>query len=121
MIAGERNITIDQGADWIAFLQCLDADGNNSDLTGYTAVNAYIGSKYRDTNAVTIISSYLTTSNTTSATGTTSGRIRLFIDDAVTSALSWGSGKWEVDVVEPSGNTVRLFRGKITIRPEVSV
>jgi len=47
------------------------------------------------------------------------GVIYLFIDDAVSSAISWAKGYYEIDVTEPSGNKVRILRGTLTIRPEI--
>ena len=119
MLAGALNITIDQGADWVAYLTCVDSTETLSDLTGYINASALIGKEYGDVNAITVVADFVDENDNIVSVGTDTGVIRVFIDDAISSAITWSSGVYEINVEEPSGNKVRLLRGSLTIRPQV--
>lgn len=48
------------------------------------------------------------------------GKLILHLPPAATTAISWESGVWDLEVVHPNGDVTRLAQGSISVSPEVT-
>jgi hypothetical protein len=119
-IAGTKNIIADQGADWRRDWILTDATGATCDLSGYTDVSAYCGSKHGDTAAIEMTCAFVDEDNPESLNGDTSGTIRVELTDTQTAAIDWQHGYYDVWLTEPSGDRIRIIQGQMTVRPKVT-
>lgn len=119
MSAGIQNVIVDQGADWRRDLTLTDKYDDACDLSGYTAASAYCGQTYNDANAIEISASFIDGDNEETVNGDDTGKIRLELTDAQTSAISWTRGYYDVYLTEPSGDRVRILQGQMMVRPKV--
>lgn len=85
------------------------------DLTGCTA-----RMQVRSSVDSPIVLLSLTTENGGIALGGTAGTIDLYVSAADTAAITWRSGVWDLEIVHPGGDVVRLAQGSISVSPEVT-
>jgi FlaG/FlaF family flagellin (archaellin) len=112
-LAATVNITIEQGAHFSLQILWKDASGDPVDLTGYTA-RMPVRAKSDDTLMLD-----LTTENSQIVLGGTDGTIDLDLDEDVTAALALKSGRHNLELIPPSGETRRLAQGDVKVSAEV--
>jgi hypothetical protein len=127
MAAAKYPFTIEQGVTTILEFQYKDADENPIDLTGYSG-RMQIKSDYAD-NAPTTYATFssslnpdntgLSFSGSNGTTPPTSGSIGLYISAATSSAFTFESAKYDLEIY--SGSLVtRLVEGTIKLSKEVT-
>lgn len=84
------------------------------DLTGYTA-----RMQARPTPSDSTIFLDLTTENGGITLGA-DGSIRLFVSSDETTAYTWKSGVFDLELIDATGTVTRLIQGAITVSPEVT-
>ena len=127
MAAGKYNFTIEQGVTTTLEFQYKDENSNPINLTGYSG-RMQIKSDYADnapTTYATISSSLYTDGTGLNFSGSngskppTSGSIGLFISAATSSAFTFETAKYDLEIY--SGSVVtRLVEGTIKISKEVT-
>ena len=127
MAAGKYHLIIEQGATLNLEIQYKDSTGAPVNLTGYSG-KMQIRSGYADSNPTT----YITLSSSLAADGTglnfsgsngttppTSGSIGIFISAASSSAFTFDTAKYDLEIM--SGNVVtRLLQGDVKLCKEVT-
>jgi len=127
MAAAKYPFTIEQGVTTILEFQYKDADENPIDLTGYSG-RMQIKSDYAD-NAPTTYATFssslnpdntgLSFSGSNGTTPPTSGSIGLYISAATSSAFTFETAKYDLEIY--SGSLVtRLVEGTIKLSKEVT-
>jgi hypothetical protein len=113
MLAGELNLTIEQGATFLLTLIYQDDTGAPANLSGYTGRMQLRASKTAANPALE-----LTTENGRISINGNAGQINLTISATDTAALS-GSGVYDLELV--NGEIVeRLVEGTYTVSAEVT-
>jgi hypothetical protein len=105
------NLYIDQGTDFSAVIDVVDANGDAVDLTGYT-VAAQIRKTYGSSSA--------TASFTATVSNAASGKITLTLTDTVTAAIDSGRYVYDVNVTSSGGTVTRVIEGQAVITPGVT-
>jgi hypothetical protein len=127
MAAGKYTFTIEQGSTVNFEIQYKDSSGNPVDLTGYNG-KMMIRSNFADNTPTT----YATLSSSLASDGTglnfsgsngstppTSGSIGIYISAASSSAFTFDTAKYDLEIY--SGNTAtRLLEGMIKLDKEVT-
>ena len=127
MAAGKYTFTIEQGSTVNFEIQYKDSSGNPVDLTGYNG-KMMIRSNYADNTPTT----YATLSSSLAADGTglnfsgsngttppTSGSIGIIISAASSSAFTFDTARYDLEIY--SGSTVtRLLEGQVKLSKEVT-
>lgn len=120
MPAGKYSLLIEQGATLNLSLAYKDSTNTAIDLTNYSG-KMQIKSDYADNNPTT----YLTLSSSLQADGTgivmggVSGTIGIYISSASSSALSFNSASYDLEIT--SGSVVtRLLQGPVFVSKEVT-
>ena len=108
-MATKVNIVIDQGTDFATTVNLTDADGNELDVSGYSAAGqirkSYTSSTATDfTMSLSAISSSLT----------------LSLNNSTTSAMTSGRYVYDIELTDPSGIVSRILEGQVTVTPEVT-
>jgi hypothetical protein len=122
MSAGKYSFVIEQGATVDFGIQYRDSNNNPVDLTNYSG-KMQIRSGYADSNPTT----YATLSSSLAADGTglnfsnaISGSIGVYISAASSSAFTFGSAYYDLEIT--SGSVVtRLIEGQIRLSQQVTV
>lgn len=109
MGAARYLIRIEQGATWKPVLTLRDTD-----LTGYTARMQIRA----DIDAADVLVE-LTTGDGITINGP-AGQITLLLDDTQTAALDWCDGVYDLELIDPDGNVMRLLKGPVEVDPEVT-
>ena len=127
MAAGKYSFTIEQGATLTLEVQYKDPSNNPIDLTGYHG-RMLIRSGYADGNPTTyaILSSSKWTDGTgldfqgsNGTTPTTSGSIGIYISAATSSAFTFDTARYDLEIY--TGSTVtRLLEGQVKLSKEVT-
>jgi hypothetical protein len=114
-MAGQYDITIDQGATWTLALTYKDGEGAVVDLSGYTAkmqIRPFARSSKvileRSTEAETIV------------LGGAAGTVSVTATAAETGALKPGVGVYDLELYSPIATTIRLLQGDVTISAGVT-
>jgi hypothetical protein len=107
--------TIYQGATFRKRLIWRDSASVPIDLTGCTA-RMHVRVKQSDPAPVLT----LTTENGRITLGGTAGTTDLYISDEDTTAITWASGVWDLEIEHPSGDVSRLAEGSIATSKEVT-
>lgn len=127
MAAGKYSFTIEQGSTLDFEIQYKDPNSLPVDLTGFSG-KMQIRSNFADNNPTT----YITLSSSLAADGTglnfsgsngstppTSGSIGIYISAASSSAFSFQTARYDLEIA--SGDTVtRILEGQITLSKEVT-
>jgi hypothetical protein len=132
MAAGKYSFTIEQGTTVDFEIQYKDSNGNPVNLTGYSG-RMMIRSNYANDNPTT----YLTLSSSRNPDGTglnfsgsngstppTSGSIGIYIAACTSSALTFTTAKYDLEIYSGSGAcpyTVRLLEGNISLSKQVTI
>ena len=104
------NIFIDQGADFSITVDVSDANGNQLNLTGYSAA-----AQMRKTYESSSISATFTTS-----IAAADGQVTLTLTDTVTTALSPGRYVYDLVVTDGSSISTRVVEGQAIVTPGVT-
>ena len=104
------NIFIDQGADFSITVDVSDANGNQLNLTGYTAA-----AQMRKTYESSSVSATFTTS-----IAAADGQVTLSLTDTVTTALSPGRYVYDLVVTDGSSLSTRVVEGQAIVTPGVT-
>tara|TARA_Y100000289_G_scaffold4533_1_gene4166 strand:+ start:90 stop:425 length:336 start_codon:yes stop_codon:yes gene_type:complete len=104
------NIFIDQGADFSITVDVSDANGNQLNLTGYTAA-----AQMRKTYESSSVSATFTTS-----IAAADGQVTLTLTDTVTTALSPGRYVYDLVVTDGSSISTRVVEGQAIVTPGVT-
>lgn len=127
MAAGKYHLIIEQGATLNLEIQYKDSAGTAIDLTGYSG-KMQIRSDYADNNPTT----YITLSSSLAVDGTglnfsgsngttppTSGSIGIYISAASSSAFTFDTARYDLEIT--SGSVVtRLLQGDVKLQKEVT-
>jgi hypothetical protein len=132
MAAGKYSFTIEQGTTVDFEIQYKDSNGNPVNLTGYSG-RMMIRSNYADDSPTT----YLTLSSSRNPDGTglnfsgsngstppTSGSIGVYIAACTSSALTFTTAKYDLEIYSGSGAcpyTVRLLEGNVSLSKQVTI
>ena len=104
------NLTVDQGSNFLAYVDVTDSSGNALDLNGYT-VAGQIRKTYSSLTAVSF-------SATVSAA--TAGTISLALTDTVTNAMKPGRYVYDVEILNSNGTRTRVLEGQVEVTPGVT-
>jgi hypothetical protein len=85
------------------------------DLTGYDA-----RMQIRPSHKSATILLSLTVSNGGITIDEPNGIIRLRIEDSVTTGLTWTQGVFDLEIIQPNGDVLRLIQGAVRTSPEVT-
>ena len=109
-------LKIIQGATFRKPLVWLAPDKTTPiDLTGCTARMQVRG----EVESPTVLLE-LTTENDGIVIDGPAGKLTLHLSPAATTAISWESGVWDLEVAHPNGDVTRLVQGSISVSPEVT-
>lgn len=111
-MAGNYDITIEQGATFSLPITWKDSVGALINLTGYTA-----RMKVKDSAGATVIS--LTEADGI-ALGGALGTITLSRSAALTTAYTFTRGTYDLELVSGAGVVTRLLEGQVVVKPEVT-
>ena len=104
------NLTVDQGSNFLAYVDVTDADGNALNLTGYT-VAGQIRKTYSSLTAVDFNASVNSAIN---------GTISLTLSDTVTNGIKAGRYVYDVEILSDSGSRTRVLEGQVEVTPGVT-
>lgn len=124
MIAGNYNITCEQGATFVRVIQIKEpdpADPTGSTYQAYDLENFTARMQVRRTHDSTTVQVELTTENNriTLEPGGEKGVVRLEMDDATTAALS-SDGVYDLEIISAGGFVNRVIQGTFTLSREVT-
>lgn len=127
MAAGKYSFVIEQGATTNFEIQYKDSNNNPVDLTGYSG-KMMIRSNYADQNPTTyaVLSSSLAVDGTglnfsgsNGNTPPTSGSIGIYISAASSSAFTFNTARYDLEIT--SGSVVtRILEGQVNLSQEVT-
>lgn len=109
------NLIINQGATFRYKFIWKDAKKRLIDVTGFTA-----RMQIRPTiDSLTVLAT-LDTESSGISLGATAGTVSLYLSSATTTAYTWTSGVYDLELISSSGEIFRLVGGTITVSPEVT-
>lgn len=114
-MAAVYRFTIDQGATFRRVLKWTTGDGNPVDLTGFSArmeIRSKVGGELLHS---------LRTSTGEITLGGTEGTIQLHIPADVSASWTWRTAVYDLELITPDGDVIRLIQGGIQINPEVTI
>ena len=114
-IAGIYNITMDQGAQWTLTVVYDNNNGTPIDLTGYTA-RMQIRNKLSDTTYLLD----MTTENGRIILNNSVKTIELKITATDTTAITWTSGVYSLELLSAGVVVSTLMNGTVTVKQEVT-
>lgn len=115
MSSSRHNFTIEQGATLMKPFIWKDSDGVPVDLTGYTAKMQVRQSPQSGTVLLE-----LSTSNGRITLGGAAGTITLALTAAITAAIAWRRGVYDIELTSGDGTVTRLLEGEIQVSKEVT-
>lgn len=124
MTAAYYPLLIEQGSTFDRTLTLYDdgsydliageATGEPIDLTGYSARMQI----RRNAHSADVL--FELTDGDGLTLGDDLGTIRILIDADTSSEWTWRSGEYDLELVQPSGDPIRLFQGDVKVSPEVT-
>lgn len=85
------------------------------DLTGYTA-----RMQIREEVTSTDVLATLTTENNGITLGGAAGTIVLYLSPTATADFDWESGVYDIEMIAPNDDVIRLVEGSVIVSPEVT-
>lgn len=113
--AATVTLIIEQGTDFFHIVSLTNADGSAFDLTGYDArmqIRATVES-------VTPLVSF-TVANSRIAINVLTGQITLSLTNTDTTAMTWRSGVYDLEIISGTGVVTRIMQGNATLSLEVT-
>jgi|TARA_R110000822_G_scaffold139754_3_gene277386 hypothetical protein len=104
------NLTVDQGSNFLAYVDVTDSSGNALDLNGYT-VAGQIRKTYSSLTAVSF---------SASVSNALGGTISLGLSDTVTNAMKPGRYVYDVEILNSNGTRTRVLEGQVEVTPGVT-
>ena len=104
------DLVINQGADFSVTFPVLDTGDQPQDLAGWSA-RAQVRDRDTDPEPLHDFADEL---------AVTESDIVLTVPAAVSSAWSWTHGRYDLELVSPSGGVTRLVEGAVIMRPEIT-
>lgn len=109
------NLVIEQGTDFSHIVGLTNSDGSVFNLTGY---DARMQIRSTVTTATTLYE--LTVSNGRIELNAIAGQLRLNIPSAVTAAMTWRSGVYDLEIISGTSIVTRIMQGNATLSLEVT-
>lgn len=113
--AATVNIVIEQGTDFSHVVGLTNSDGSVFNLTGYTA-----RMQIRSTVASVAVLFELTVGNGRIIMNGAAGQLTLTITSIDTTAMTWRSGVYDLEIVSVAGVVTRIMQGNATLSLEVT-
>jgi hypothetical protein len=113
MPAGRYNIVCEQGATFRLDMKWTDEKKRPMSLIGWTG-------RMQVRETVQSVSSVIDLTSPAGIEFPGGGQVRLNMSATVTAALPVGRFVYDLELVSPSGEVVRLIEGFFTIKPEVT-
>jgi len=105
------NIVVDQGSSYTASIDVTDTDGDNINLTGYTAAGQ-IRKTYSSSTAVDFA---------TAIANPITGVLTISLTAAQTNAMKAGRYVYDVEITQTSSGAVtRVLEGQVEVTPGVT-
>lgn len=104
------NLVIDQGTTFSSIITLTNQDGTAMNLTGYT-----VASQFRKS-----FQSSTATSFTASIYDAATGKIRLQLSPAASSAIKAGRYLYDIELTSNTGEKSRALEGLVIITPEIT-
>ncbi len=104
------NLFVDAGADYSNIITVAASNGQALNLTGYS-VASQIRKSYQSSTVYNFVSSVY---------DATTGKIRLQLSNAQSSAIPAGRWLYDVEITSPSGTKTRVIEGIVTVTPEIT-
>lgn len=114
-MAGQYDIFIEQGADYIMTFRWRDPFGVAINLTGYTA-----RMQFRKSKSDTVVLLSATTENLYITLGGVLGTVNLAIPNTVTAAFTFVRALYDIELISPAGVVTRWLEGGVEVNPEVT-
>ena len=117
MSAANINLRLDQATPfvWAHELHAGSADGPLLQLAGYSA-----RMQVRPEIESALVLAELSTANGQIVLGAANGMLTATFTAAMTAGLDWVEGVYDLELVQPDGTPIRLFRGDIAIDLKVT-
>ncbi len=113
--AAKADLIINQGSTLEHVVSVQNSNGTAFDLTGYT-----VALKARPTVESSTVLIDLSTANGKIVVSGLAGQITLNMTNAETSALTWRTGYYDMEITNSGGKVTRLISGIVTVFPEVT-
>lgn len=115
--AKAANVTLvfEQGTDFVHVIGLKNSDGTIFVLTGYSA-RMQIRETISSVNPVL----ELTTANGRISINGSAGQLTLSVTNADTSAFTWRSGVYDLEIISGSNVVTRIMQGNATVSLEVT-
>lgn len=107
-MAIKANLLIDQGTTFSTRLSITDSNGQNINLTGFSAA-AQMRKHYTSSNAVNFMTSL-----------TNTGFVTLGLSADTTANLAPGRYVYDVELTDSQGRISRIVEGIVTVSPNVT-
>jgi len=114
MPAGKLDLTIEQGATFSKLLTWKDSAGVAVDLTGYTARMQIREVKSNATSVISLVSP------TDITLGGVAGTILIKITSTITTAITWTTAVYDLELIDGVGEVTRLVEGGVSVSFEVT-
>ncbi len=105
-MAIKANLVVDQGTDFSAVIDLIDADGAVYNLTGFS-VSAQMRKNYLSSAAVTFVTSH----------NGIGGKITLILANTTTTLIEPGRYLYDVEITSSGGVITRVVEGIVTVTP----
>ena len=108
-MAIKGNLVIEQGTDFSALIDVDTPDGDEFDLSGYTAA-AQMRKNYASLTAHDFVTSV----------SASQGQIELKMSNLVSNEIEPGRYLYDVEMTSPSGEITRVVEGTVTVTPGIT-
>lgn len=109
------NLVFEQGADFSHIVGLQNSDGSVFSLVGYTA-----RMQIRDLVSSTPVLLDLNTGNGRITVNGAAGQLTLTVSNADTSAFTWRSGVYDLEIISAGALVTRIMQGNATVSFEVT-
>jgi len=113
--AATVNLVFEQGADFSHIVGLQNSDGSVFSLVGYTA---RMQIRELTSSALTLLD--LNTGNGRITVNGAAGQLTLTVNNTDTSAFTWRSGVYDLEIVSSGGLVTRVMQGNATVNLEVT-
>lgn len=115
MSAATYDFEIEQGSTLIKPIVWKDSSGNPINLAGYSAKM-----QVRQSVSSEDVLLELSSANSKISMGTTNGTLTLLLSATETAAITWRTGRYDLELTSSGAVVTRLLQGTITISREVT-